>query len=65
MDAREYDRAAESLLALQRSQLSAQQAEAAAAQMQKLQQDLVGAVASGDPKAIAAAKRLRQSSMNQ
>jgi len=63
MEAREYDRAAESLLALQRTQLSAQQAEAAAAQMQQLQQNLAGAVANGDPKAIAAAKKLRQASM--
>ncbi len=65
MDAREYDQAAESLLALQRTQLTAQQAAAAAAQMQKLQQNLAGAVASGDPKAIAAAQRLRQASLNQ
>jgi len=33
--------------------------------MQKLQQNLAGAVASGDPKAIAAAQRLRQASLNQ
>jgi len=65
LDAREYDQAAESLLALQRTQLNAQQAAAAAAQMQQLQQNLAGAVASGDPKAIAAAKRLRQASLNQ
>jgi hypothetical protein len=61
--ARDYDRAAEALIALQRTQLNEQQAAAAAAQMRQLQSSLAGAVAGGDPKAIAAAQRLRQASM--
>jgi len=63
LEARDYDRAAEEILAMQRSQLSEQQAAAAAAQMRQLQSSLAGAVAAGDPKAIAAAQKLRQASM--
>lgn len=59
--AREYDRAAEALIALRRARLTDQQAAIAAAQMQQLQSDLASAVASGDPRAKAAADRLRQS----
>jgi hypothetical protein len=60
--AKEYDKAAEGLIALQRKQLSDQQAAALQSQMRKLQSDLVGALASGDPKAKAAADKLRESS---
>ncbi len=58
-----YDQAAQDLLALQRAsaQMTAQQQAALQDQMRNFQRALVGAVASGDPKAVAAAKRLRAS----
>jgi hypothetical protein len=62
---RDYDRAAASILAVQRQkQLTEQQAQAAHNQMVRLQSDLAAAVASGDPKAKAAAELLRRSSHN-
>lgn len=61
---REYDKAVEVLLAAQRAKLSEQQAAAAAAQMRQFQSGLAEAVASGDPRAKAAADRLRQAAMN-
>jgi hypothetical protein len=63
LKAKDYDRAAETILALQRQkQLTDEQARAAQAQMVRLQGALVSAVASGDPNAKAAADRLRQAS---
>ena len=61
INARDYEKAAAALMALQQSQLSAQQAEAVAQQMRQLQSGLAAAVASGDPRAKAAADKLRQS----
>lgn len=59
----EYDKAAEALISLRRTQMTEQQAAAAAAQMRQLQGSLAQAVASGDPRAKAAADRLRQSAL--
>jgi hypothetical protein len=59
--AREYDEAADALLALQRQKLSEQQALEARNRMIQFQRDLAGAVAAGDPKAKAAADKLRAS----
>src|SRR5258706_5873480 len=59
--AKQYDEAADALLALQRLQLSEQQALEARNRMIQFQRDLAGAVASGDPKAKAAADKLRAS----
>ena len=65
LKAREYDRAAVAILAVQRQkQLTEQQAQAAHNQMVRLQGDLANAIASGDPKAKAAAEILRRSSQN-
>jgi len=65
LKAREYDRAATAILAVQRQkQLTEQQAQAAHNQMVRLQGDLANAIASGDPKAKAAAEILRRSSQN-
>lgn len=61
INARDYERAAEALIAVQQSRLNEQQAEALANQMRQLQSSLAGAVASGDARAKAAADRLRQS----
>lgn len=62
--ARDYEKAAQALVALQQQQrLSEAQAAAYANQMRQFQRDLAGAVASGDPRAKAAADRLRQASM--
>ena len=58
--ARDYEKAAAALLAMQRARLNEQQAAAAAAQMHQLHKSLADAVAAGDPSAIAAANRLRQ-----
>jgi hypothetical protein len=63
LKAGEYDKAAATLVALQRTQLNEQQAAAAAAQMKQLQSSLASALASGDPRAKAAADRLRQAAM--
>jgi hypothetical protein len=59
---REYDKAVKTMLAIQQAQLNAQQAEAARQAMVNLQRNLAGAVASGDPAAIAAAQALRAAS---
>ena len=61
LKARDYERAVADALALQRQQLTEAQSQAAAAQMVRLQRDLATAVASGDPKAKAAADALRAS----
>jgi hypothetical protein len=62
--ARQYDTAAEALIALQRTKLTDQQAAAAAAQMRQLQKSVAAGLASGDPRARAAAEKLRGSEMN-
>jgi hypothetical protein len=56
---KEYDKAVQTMLAIQRAQLNAQQAEAARQQMINLQRNLANAAAAGDPNAIAAGERLR------
>jgi hypothetical protein len=61
LQAADYEKAATTLLNLQRSQLSAQQAEAVANQMRQLQGSLAAGVANGDARAKAAADKLRQS----
>lgn len=65
MQARDYERSASALLAVQqqRQTLTAAQGEALRQQMVILQQNLAAAVASGDPKAKAAADLLRKSTM--
>jgi len=57
----DYDKAAQSLIAIQRQQqyLNEQQAAAYWQQMRTFQSDLASRVASGDPSAKAAAERLR------
>jgi hypothetical protein len=65
MRARNYDKAAQLLLSLQapsKQPLTPEQAAAVANQMRQFQRDLGGAVARGDPAAIAAAQRLRAAS---
>ena len=60
--AREYQRSAELLLAIQaQQQLNEQQAQAVQQQMVRLQSDLAGAIARGDAQARAAAELLRRS----
>lgn len=59
--ARQYDQAVEALAALQQQRLTEQQAAVVAAQMRQLQSDLAAGVANGDPRAKAAADRLRRS----
>lgn len=61
MKARQYDQAVEALAALQQQRLTEQQAAVVAAQMRQLQSDLAAGVANGDPRAKAAADRLRRS----
>jgi len=62
LKARQYEQAVRNLLAVQaQKNLSEQQALAARDQMVQLQRGLAGAVANGDPKAIAAAELLRAS----
>ncbi len=65
MQAKDYERAATTLLAVQqqRQPLTAAQGEALRNQMVSLQQALAAGVASGDPKAKAAADLLRKSTM--
>jgi len=58
---RNYEKAVQTMLAVQQAQLNAQQAEAARQQMIALQKSLISAVDAGDPNAIAAAKALRAS----
>ena len=62
LKAQDYDRAAATLVAMRTTRMNEQQAAAAAQQMQQLQSSLASAVASGDPRAIAAANRLREAS---
>jgi PBP1b-binding outer membrane lipoprotein LpoB len=64
MKAKQYDRAADLMINLQKpaQALTPEQAAAIAAQMRGFQQDLASAVARGDPQAIAAAQRLRAAS---
>lgn len=57
----DYEKAATALINAQQTRLSQQQAEALAKQMQQLQGNLAAGVANGDPRAIAAANKLRQS----
>ncbi|MCS7089457.1 MAG: hypothetical protein RMN51_06880 [Verrucomicrobiota bacterium] len=59
---REYERAVEAMLAIREQQriLTEQQAQLYYQQMQKLQSDLAAAIAAGDPRAKAAAERLRR-----
>ncbi len=61
LKANDYEKAAATLISLQRTQMSEQQAAAMTAQMKQLQGNLSAAVASGDPRAKAAAARLRES----
>jgi hypothetical protein len=64
--AHDYEKAAETLLALQQQRrLSDQQAAALGNQMRLLQRDLAGAIANGDPKAKAAADKLRAAASGQ
>ena len=63
LKAKDYQKATETLLALQQRQLTEQQAQAVRGQMVQLQGALASAVANGDPNAKAAAERLRASSM--
>jgi hypothetical protein len=65
MKAKDYERAVATLLAVQnqRQPLSVEQAQAVRNQMVQLQQNVAAGVASGDPKAKAAAEMLRQSTM--
>lgn len=65
MNAKNYDKAAELMINLQltsKQPLTAEQATAVANKMRELQQYVMGGVASGDPNAIAAAKRIRAAS---
>ncbi len=61
LKANDYEKAANVLLSLQQTPLNEQQAAAMTAQMKQLQGSLANALASGDPRAKAAAARLRQS----
>lgn len=61
---RDYEKAVEAMLAIQQQQriLSEQQAQMYYQRMQQLQADLASAIAAGDPRARAAAERLRRAS---
>ena len=62
---KDYDHAAEIMLALQQQMRQAKtsdEANAIANQMRNFQQQLMSAAAAGDPKAMAAVQRLRQAS---
>ena len=61
---RDYDKAAAMLINLQRAPMTSDQSMQVLNQMRQFQQNLAGAVASGDPNAKAAAARLRQSSLH-
>lgn len=56
---REYEKAVRTMLAVQQAQLNEQQAALAHQQMINLQRNLAGAIANGDPNAIAAGELLR------
>ena len=62
LKAKEYDKAVQSLFALQQQRLTDQQAQAAHNRMIQIQSSLAGAVLSGDPRARAAAEMIRNSS---
>jgi len=62
---KDYDKAASMLLNLQRAPMTDEQSMQVLNQMRQFQQNLAGAVVSGDPNAKAAAARLRQSSLHQ
>lgn len=64
MKARDYKKAATTLIAVQQQPLTPEQAAAVHGQMVQLQGALAGAVASGDPAAKAAADALRASTMH-
>jgi hypothetical protein len=60
VQAKNYEKAVQTMLAIQRQQaLTSEQAQAAAARMRGLQSSLAAAVAAGDPAARAAADQLR------
>lgn len=61
INAGDYEKAATALIAVQQVPLTEQQAELAAKQMRQLQSALASAVAGGDPRAKAAADKLRRS----
>jgi hypothetical protein len=61
---KDYDKAAAMLINLQRAPMTEEQSMQVLNQMRQFQQNLAGAVASGDPNAKAAAARLRQSSLH-
>ncbi len=65
MNAKNYDKAAELMINLQnasRQAMTPAQATAVASKMRELQQYVMSGVTSGDPNAIAAAKRIRAAS---
>ena len=64
LKAKDYQKAAATLIAVQQQPLTPQQAAAVHGQMVQLQGALAGAVASGDPNAKAAADRIRASTMH-
>jgi len=59
--AKEYEKAAQAMIAMQQAKLNEQQAQAVRSQMIQLQKDLASAISQGDPKAKAAADLLRRS----
>jgi hypothetical protein len=64
LKAKAYDKAVQTLLAVQqKAALSEQQSQEAANRMRGLQANLAAAIAAGDPNAKAAAERLRQAHM--
>ena len=63
MKAKDYEKAASVMVNLQRQPLTPEQAQVVRGQMVQFQRDLAAGVASGDPKAKAAAELLRQSAM--
>ncbi|HEY1718044.1 MAG TPA: hypothetical protein VGH42_07085 [Verrucomicrobiae bacterium] len=64
LKANAYEKAAQTLLAMQKqSQLTDQQAQKAHSQMVSLQRSLANAIVNGDPNAKAAAELLRRSSL--
>jgi hypothetical protein len=64
LKARDYQKATDTLLVLQRQKLTEQQSTALHGQMVQLQGAVAAGVASGDPNAKAAADRLRAESMH-
>jgi PBP1b-binding outer membrane lipoprotein LpoB len=60
VQAKQYDKAAEDLIALQRAPLTPEQSAALQNQMRAFQRSLISAVSSGDPNAQAAIQRLRE-----